>query len=161
MKNGFFIIGTDTGVGKTFVSCALASLLKETGIGVGVMKPVESGCPEGDGDDHDNILIPTDAMKLKLASGSEDHMDDINPYHFALPVAPNIAAREAHLHAKEIDMDRIKEVYDRLKKTNEMMIIEGGGRADDTCDKFKDDGGYGTFDRPAYNRRQRLKARHS
>lgn len=127
MKRGYFITGTDTGTGKTFVACALAGLFKETGIDVGVMKPVESGCPEGEGDGQGAILIPTDAMKLKLASGSDDHMDDINPYRFALPLSPNIAAREASMHSKEIDLKRIKEVYDRLKKTNETMIVEGAG----------------------------------
>ncbi len=127
MKKGYFITGTDTGVGKTFVSCALAGIFKETGIEVGVMKPVESGCPEGEGEGRGDILIPTDAMKLKLASGSVDHMDDINPYRFAMPVSPNIAARKASLHAEQIDLKRIKAAYDRLKKTNEMMIVEGAG----------------------------------
>jgi dethiobiotin synthetase len=127
MKKGYFITGTDTGTGKTFIACALAGLFKETGIEVGVMKPVESGCPEGEGDGHGDILIPTDAMKLKLASGSEDHMDDINPYRFALPVSPNVAARKAGLVAKQIDLKRIKSAYDRLQKANEMMIVEGAG----------------------------------
>lgn len=123
MKRGYFVTGTDTAVGKTFVSCALAGLFKDIGLVVGVMKPVESGCLEGEGD----MLIPTDAMKLKQASGSEDNMDDICPYRFALPASPNIAAREAHQDENHIKLGKIKQSFDRMKKTNDIMIVEGSG----------------------------------
>ncbi|MBI5286468.1 MAG: dethiobiotin synthase [Deltaproteobacteria bacterium] len=49
MGKGFFITGTDTGVGKTFVTAGIAVVLREKGINVGVMKPVETGCPERGG----------------------------------------------------------------------------------------------------------------
>ncbi len=127
MKRGYFVTGTDTAVGKTFVTCALAGLFKEIGLVVGVMKPIESGCPEGEGGNHDNILIPADAMKLKLASGSEDSMEDICPYRFAMPVSPNIAAREATQDEDNIELTTIKQSFDRMKKTNDIMLVEGAG----------------------------------
>ena len=57
MGSGLFITGTDTGVGKTYVTCGLAALLRESGYRVGVMKPDETGC---DGDD--GKLVPQDAL---------------------------------------------------------------------------------------------------
>lgn len=127
MRRGYFVTGTDTAVGKTFVTCALAGLFKEIGLVVGVMKPIESGCPEGESGDGDNILIPTDAMKLKLASGSEDSMEDICTYRFAMPVSPNIAAREANQDEDSIKLPKIKQSFDRMKKTNDIMLVEGAG----------------------------------
>jgi dethiobiotin synthetase len=126
MSKGFFITGSDTEVGKTFVACALARLFKGTGLDVGVMKPVESGCLEGDGEGDSDILIPSDAMKLQQASGSEDNMEDISLYRFPLPVAPNVAARVAGI-TKEIDFERIKQTYERLAKNHKVVIVEGAG----------------------------------
>ena len=64
MGKGLFITGTDTAVGKTFVACSLAAYLRELGYRVGVMKPVETGCVERDGE-----LFPEDAVQLKNAAG--------------------------------------------------------------------------------------------
>jgi dethiobiotin synthetase len=57
MAKGLFITGTDTGVGKTFVAGALATLLRARGIDVGVMKPAETGCIRRDGQLHPKALI--------------------------------------------------------------------------------------------------------
>ena len=81
---GLFITGTDTGVGKTFVSCALARGLRAAGVDVGVMKPIETGVPaEG----------PEDARALRLAAGVDDPLDLICPVRFPLPASPEAAAR--------------------------------------------------------------------
>ena len=125
--NGFFITGTDTEVGKTFVACALARLFKESGIDVGVMKPVESGCMKGDGEGTDDILIPADALKLKQASGSTDLIEEISLYRFPLPVAPNVAARAVNLVGKDIDFKRIKQGMTRLFQAHEITLVEGVG----------------------------------
>ena len=66
MGKGIFVTGTDTGVGKTFVACGIARVLRDAGYRIGVMKPVESGCAEGDGQ-----LIPEDAIRLRDASGCQ------------------------------------------------------------------------------------------
>ena len=64
MSKGYFITGTDTGVGKTVVTALLASILRRQGLHVGVMKPAETGCPR-DGDQ----LIPQDSLFLRQISG--------------------------------------------------------------------------------------------
>ena len=118
-RRGCFITGTDTGVGKTFVARAIAGALKRGGLDVGVMKPVESGCATKDGK-----LIPSDALALKEAAGADDPIDVINPYRFAAPVAPNVAAR---LEDKEIDLSIIKKLYGELSVKHDIMIVEGAG----------------------------------
>ena len=87
MGKGLFITGTDTGVGKTLVSVGLITLLKERGMRVGVMKPVESGCRREDGG-----LIPEDATLLRDAADSQEDLDIINPYALEAPLAPALAA---------------------------------------------------------------------
>ena len=116
---GFFITGTDTGVGKTFVTAGIAAVLKEKGVNVGVMKPVETGCAEKDGK-----LEPQDAIFLKKMSGVGDDMDLINPYRFKAPLAPAVASR---VEGKIIELDRIKECYAQLASRHSMMFVEGAG----------------------------------
>ncbi|MCR4287093.1 MAG: dethiobiotin synthase, partial [Deltaproteobacteria bacterium] len=65
MKKAYFITGTDTGVGKTFVTALIASALKSMGLNAGVMKPVETGCKR-----KNNRLVPEDALLLKQAACS-------------------------------------------------------------------------------------------
>ena len=80
---GFFVTGTDTGVGKTVVSLALIRGLRRHGLDVGAMKPVETGVgPEG----------PLDALDLRAAAGAADDLADVCPLRFALPAAPTVAA---------------------------------------------------------------------
>ncbi|MDP2683334.1 MAG: dethiobiotin synthase [Deltaproteobacteria bacterium] len=119
VAKGFFITGTDTGVGKTFVTAGIVSALREKSFNVGVMKPVETGCPEKNGG-----LEPQDALFLKKMSGVDDDMDLINPYRFKAHLAPSIASR---LEGKNIDLNRIKECYDRLASRHSMMFVEGAG----------------------------------
>ncbi len=119
MKRGCFITGTDTGVGKTFIACAIAGALKDQGIDVGVMKPVETGCAERGGG-----LVPIDALALKEAAGATDPIDEINPYRLAAPLAPNVAARNI---GSEIDLTVIKERYGDLSTRHELILVEGAG----------------------------------
>lgn len=118
-KKSFFITGTDTGAGKTFVACLIAESLKNKGIDVGVMKPVETGCAPKEGE-----MYPEDAMRLKEASGSEDALDLINPYRFSLPLAPSIASE---LTGTAIDLNVIKGSFEKLSKAHELMLVEGAG----------------------------------
>ncbi len=119
MSRGYFITGTDTGVGKTFVTSLMAKALTDEGIDTGVMKPVETGCAVKKG-----ILIPKDALMLKGSSGADDHIDIINPYRFSPPLAPNIAAR---LKGVEIDLNKIKDSYMALLKAHRVVLVEGAG----------------------------------
>ena len=79
MNKACYIIGTDTGVGKTIVTGAMAAYLKKQGRDVGVMKPFESAC--------------NDAQFLQKMSESFDPMEQINPYHFEEALAPAVAAQ--------------------------------------------------------------------
>lgn len=118
-KSTYFITGTDTGAGKTFVTAGIAASLKRKGIDVGVMKPVESGCAERGG-----LVIPQDAVKLKEAAGADDTLDEINPYRFLPPLAPGIAAR---LEGKQINFEKIRESFERLQNRHKIMLVEGAG----------------------------------
>src|SRR4030095_13752353 len=82
------VTGTDTGVGKTFVACALAHALRARGRTVAVMKPVETGGTER----------PEDAVALRGAAGDPASLDEICPYRLRAPVAPAVAARLAGVH---------------------------------------------------------------
>jgi len=119
MHKKFFITGTDTGVGKTFVASAIVGVLREDGFDVGVMKPVETGSVERDG-----LLQPRDALKLKEASGCADPLDLINPYRFAAPVAPNVAAS---LEKSEIKLEKIVEAFNAICLRHDFIIVEGAG----------------------------------
>ena len=81
MKQGIFITGTDTGVGKTLIAGGLAACCRRGGTRVGVMKPVESGCGRTE-----QGLQPDDALFLKKMAASADALDDIVPYRLEQPL---------------------------------------------------------------------------
>jgi len=115
--SGAFITGTDTGVGKTTVTAALALHLQARGLTVGVMKPIETGAtPENENQ--------SDAGRLRKAAGIMDSMDLISPYRFADPLAPLIAARRT---GRGIDLDRIGQAFMRLSTASRIMLVEGAG----------------------------------
>jgi len=119
MGRGIFITGTDTGVGKTFITSALAGYLRGRGVGVGVMKPAETGCPQQDG-----VLIPEDAVRLKEASGCPEPLETICPYRFAEPLAPSIAAERA---GRKIDIDLLLSTYGEISAKHDITLVEGAG----------------------------------
>ncbi|HEU4341650.1 MAG TPA: dethiobiotin synthase [Candidatus Binatia bacterium] len=119
MARGIFITGTDTGVGKTFVACGLAFLLRDAGYRLGVMKPAETGCPERDGK-----LMPEDAIRLKEASGCAEPLEKICPYRLPEPLAPSIAAERARVR---IDVDHLIAVYDDISSKHDVTLVEGAG----------------------------------
>jgi len=113
--SGIFVTGTDTGVGKTLVSRALIAALRGQGLRVGVMKPIETGVGEAG---------PLDALALREAAGVEDPLETICPQQFALPAAPNVAARAEH---REVDLDSIDAAFERVIKDRDFVIVEGAG----------------------------------
>jgi len=119
MGNALFITGTDTGVGKTFFTCALAVLLRSYGYQVGVMKPVETGCVEKDG-----ALFPEDAWRLKSASGCADPIEFICPYRLPEPLAPSLAAERAGV---KIDIDHLLALYRDIAARHHITLVEGAG----------------------------------
>jgi dethiobiotin synthetase len=116
---GLFVTGTDTGVGKTVVAAAIAAALLGRGIDVGVMKPLESGCSREAG-----RLIPSDATMLKQAAQCQDDIEVINPYRLEYPLAPGMAAE---LEGVEISIKAIKERYNSLAASHDLLLVEGAG----------------------------------
>lgn len=112
---GLFVSGTDTGVGKTVVACALVRALGARGIDVGVMKPVETGVGDAG---------PLDAQALRAAARVDDSLDLICPLRFPLPAAPSVAARAAGC---TIDPGAIHEAFSMLQKRHDLVIVEGAG----------------------------------
>ena len=118
-NRGIFVTGTDTGVGKTLAAAAIARLLLNRGINVGVMKPVTSGCGDRDGK-----RISEDAELLAWSAGCDPADPDISPYCLAAPVAPSVAAA---MEGVKIDFARIRDSYERLAGRHDFMIVEGAG----------------------------------
>jgi dethiobiotin synthetase len=117
--HGLFVTGTDTGCGKTEISLGLMAALQATGAKVLGMKPVASGCtPSPDG------LRNDDAVRLRAQGSSEAPYGLVNPYAFAPPVAPHIAAGEAGI---EIRLPTIEQAYRALAGEADQVIVEGVG----------------------------------
>lgn len=116
-RQGIFITGTDTGVGKTYFAAALARFLKDRGLRVGVMKPVESGVenPENEG---------ADATLLRWASGCTSSIDQVAPYRLEAPLAPSVAASREKVF---IDFGHLAEAAATLADEHDFVIIEGAG----------------------------------
>lgn len=112
----YFITGTDTGIGKTLVSCALLHAFAVRGMSVAGFKPVACGC-DGDGQNED-------VRKLSAASNIHAGYSQINPYNFVPPIAPHIAARDS---GASIDFARIMESYRELASQADVVIVEGVG----------------------------------
>jgi dethiobiotin synthetase len=116
---GIFITGTDTGVGKSIAAAALARLLHERGVNVGVMKPVTSGCREKNG-----RLVSEDAELLAWGAGLDGVDADVAPYLLREPIAPAEAAGREGLR---INFQYIGEAFSRLVSRHDFVIVEGAG----------------------------------
>lgn len=112
----YFITGTDTGVGKTLVSCALLHAFAAQGWRVAGMKPVACGCD----DDGRN----EDVKRLRAAGNIAVTYGQTNPYSFLPPVAPHIAARHSGVR---IEFGRILASYRELAGQADAVIVEGVG----------------------------------
>ena len=112
---GLFVTGTDTGVGKTLVACAVVRTLRARELDVGVMKPVETGVGEAG---------PLDALALRHAAGNLDPVELICPQTFALAAAPRVAARAAE---QTVDLLAIRSAYSEICKRHELVVVEGAG----------------------------------
>jgi dethiobiotin synthetase len=117
--SGYFIAGTDTGIGKTLVAVNLIRTLARQQKRVVGMKPIAAGAdPTPDG------LRNDDAVALWKAGNVNVDYAAINPYCLPAPVSPHIAAREAGV---TIDIDRIVRSYAQLEAMAEVVVVEGAG----------------------------------
>lgn len=116
---GFFITGTDTGVGKTVATALLLKALQRRGLNVGVMKPVETGV-----DPECHSAANSDARFLIEAGGLDDDPGDVCVYRFKTPASPHQAARA---EGRELELRPILEAYGRLAARHDWMLVEGIG----------------------------------
>jgi dethiobiotin synthetase len=117
--SGFFVTGTDTGVGKTLVAVALTRALVARGLRTAVMKPVAAGAlltPDGPRND--------DALALSAASNVDAPYAEVNPWLLATPASPHLAARADGV---SIDVGTILTAYRRLAARADVVLVEGAG----------------------------------
>lgn len=114
-NSALFVTGTDTGVGKTVVGCAIAEALRRRHVAIGVMKPIETGVgPQG----------PLDAISLAEAAGVSDALDLVCPQRFALPATPSIAAEQ---EGRTVDLSAIRAAHAELTRRYPFLLVEGAG----------------------------------
>ena len=116
MQAAFFVTGTDTGVGKTHVACALLHATRQLGRTAVGMKPIAAGVEDDGGND--------DVARLLAASSIQAPMELMNPFLYAPPIAPHIAAREA---GRPIDIRAIHRALERLRTLADVVWVEGVG----------------------------------
>lgn len=118
-RKGLFVTGTDTGVGKTFVTAGLARCLLDRGIRPGVFKPVETGCALRRGK-----RIPRDGAFLKHMAGATEPIEEIVPYRLAAPLAPQVAAEKEGVR---IQIQRIHRAFLEISSRHPYTLVEGAG----------------------------------
>ncbi len=119
MTQGYFVTGTDTGVGKTLVSVALMRHLQAQGHTVAGMKPVASGCqstPDG--------LLNDDALQLQRQASRPAPYRLVNPYAFEPAIAPHLAAEAAGV---AIETETIVRHLAELSQGVDRVVVEGVG----------------------------------
>lgn len=119
MKQAFFVTGTDTGIGKTYVACQIIRDYVAQGYRVVGMKPVAAGCELVDGQ-----WVNEDVALLTEASNVKAPLHLVNPYCFQPPIAPHIAAAQAGL---EIQMEVIQDAFNQLTQLADIVVVEGAG----------------------------------
>ena len=117
--HGIFVTGTDTGVGKTLVTCALIRAIAARGKRVVGMKPVAAGAQAGE----QGVL--SEDVELLLAAGNVNApRSQVNPYCFVPAIAPHLAARAAGI---DIELAKIAAAYRELAAVAEFVVVEGAG----------------------------------
>ena len=131
MVKGFFITGTDTGIGKTIITAALVKAAQFLGFNSVGMKPIETGCQKTvDSRQHTECsndlhsLIPSDGNFLREISGSDESLDLITPVHFENPLAPMPASE---IEGIPVDIGKITNAFAKLAYKYNVLIVEGVG----------------------------------
>jgi dethiobiotin synthetase len=119
VSRGFFITGTDTGVGKTLVAVALTRALAAQGLRVAVMKPVAAGTVTTARGDFNE-----DALELLAASNVPAAYEDVNPWLLRTAASPHLAARADGVSIRH---EPIVVAYARLAAAAELVLVEGAG----------------------------------
>lgn len=108
----FLITGTDTGVGKTFITYNIALALRSMGLRVGCFKPIETYVKD----------TPEDGSRLAEATGQS--IDEVVPVRFRLPLSPYAAIME---EGKGFSIEELTTKFERMKEKYEILLVEGAG----------------------------------
>ncbi len=115
---GFFITGTDTDVGKTYISGCIALSLRQQGLTIAPRKPIASGClPQADGS-----LLSEDALFLQQTTNTTDALQTICAYQFEAAISPHSAIKQANLTIRISDLVKACDVPDSA-----FALVEGAG----------------------------------
>lgn len=120
MGKGIFVIGTDTDVGKTFVTGGLVYKLRESGYNAIAFKPIQSG---GILEENDN-LIPPDIKYVKEVCDIKNNYYEMNTYCLKEEVSPHLAAKIENL---DISKEKIIKQYNNLISKYDYVVVEGAG----------------------------------
>lgn len=119
-KPALFITGTDTGVGKSVVASAIADRLHRTsGLRVGAIKPVASGCDAGGG-----RIVNEDAERLSAAIGGRFPLEVVCPQQYRSQLTPAVAAR---VEGRPLDWTAIARAFEIIEADSDVLIVEGAG----------------------------------
>lgn len=119
-QSGFFIAGTDTGVGKTLISSALLLFLKKRGFKTAAIKPISSGCTKTS-----QGMRNTDAKILQSCATEKFSYSQVNPFAFFEPTAPHIAAQKINQMLTVTNI--LAHSRDILNSSADYKIVEGVG----------------------------------
>jgi dethiobiotin synthetase len=118
-KLGIFVTGTDTDVGKTYITKALIKHFCSQGFQTVGMKPIAAGAEIENG-----RLLNADVKAIVSASNVDAPIDQINPYVFAPAIAPHIAAQQVGI---EIAIEPIMSAFKVLQQQADVIVVEGAG----------------------------------
>lgn len=113
-----FITATDTGIGKTTITAAMAFALNSMGVNVGVMKPFATGTQQKIGFKSEDVAI------LANSAQSKDPEELINPYFFPVPASPYAAANKLKV---DINVDLVMDKFEELQAMYDVVLVEGIG----------------------------------
>jgi len=115
-----FVTGTDTGVGKTLVSCSILRALSRQGRRVGVYKPAETGCPRGP----DGRLYGEDCRRLLAAANTGQAEGTVSSALYSIPAAPLVSAEAA---GELLDPGAFQAAFEALAPGYDSVLVEGAG----------------------------------
>ncbi|WP_455257457.1 dethiobiotin synthase [Peptoniphilus asaccharolyticus] len=116
---GLFIVGTDTDIGKTYVTGLLLKKMIELGMNATYYKGALSGAELVDGK-----LIPGDAQYVKDVSGLKEDIENLVPYVYENAVSPHLASQ---IEGNTVELGEVVKGYEKLSEKYEYALMEGSG----------------------------------
>lgn len=116
---GLFVTGTDTGVGKTFLTVGIVRKLRAQGMATGVYKPAASGCRQTEGG-----IVWDDVESLSAAVDHQFPRERVCPQTFSAPLAPPVAAR---LEAGKVNAQLLRDGALWWQERVDVLVVEGAG----------------------------------